>query len=175
MNGDPRAAAEVYDSIYGELRKIARAELKGWGGNHTVDTTALIHEAYIKLMGASGEGPGDYASRVHFFATAAKAMRQVMVSFARKRSADKRAHELLTVDIALVAATAASSDVLDLDEALTSLEKLSERQCRVVECRFFAGMNIEETGIALDISPATVKREWLLASVELHRLLSAED
>lgn len=174
-SGDATANAHVYETIYGELHKIARSQRRQWQGDHTVNTTALIHEAYLKLLGSDAQ----WSNRKHFYATAARAMRQVLVSYARARTADKRggadspvSMDAEGLDLALLAGDRAPEDLLALDEALSDLEARSERQCRVVECRFFAGLSLEETAEMLGISIATVKRDWLLASVALHELLS---
>ena len=170
VNGDDQAQQVVFESIYSELKKIARSQRRGWQGDATINTTALIHEAYLKLVGADDP----WQNRKHFFATAARAMRQVLVSYARNRQAAKRGggEADLSTDRVLLAVPDAPVEILALDEAMTRLEHKAERQCRVVECRFFAGMTVDETADALGVSAATVKREWLLATVELHALLT---
>lgn len=167
--GDEGAQRRMYETVYAELHRIARSERRRWRGNDTINTTALIHEAYLKLLGADG----GWSNRTHFFATAARAMRQVLVSYARERAAEKRGGGVanVTLDGDLLAHEDAPEDVLSLDRALSQLEAESQRACHVVECRFFAGMTLEETAEAAGISLATVKREWLTASVRLHELL----
>ena len=168
--GDPEAMDEVFVSVYPRLRKIARARRRSWHGNPTLNTTALIHEAYLKVGRSSR-----FASRGHFFATASKAMRQVLINYAEQQRAAKRGgggH-----DVTLVEGSAVSEDTVDeiiiLDQALSRLEALSKRQSQVVECLFFGGLSIAETAEALEISPATVKRDWSTARAWLYREMQA--
>ncbi len=166
--GKPDASRALYECAYTELRRLARSHRRRWSGNDTLNTTAILHEAFIKL--ASGATPV-FENRLHFFATASMAMRQVLVNYAEHRRAIKSGGGIVHVqleDDALVA-DHAIDDLLDLDKALRALEADSPRCGRVVECRLFGGMSVEETAAALDISPATVKRDWQFASATLLR------
>lgn len=173
-DGSPEALDEVFEVVYPRLREIAHARRRSWAGAETVGTTGLVHEAYIKL---AASGTGRFDNRAHFYATAAKAMRQVLINYAEKRSAKKRGGS--ASDVTLSEGDAVTDNALDellsLNAALDKLSGLSERQAQVVECLFFAGLNIDETAEALDISPATVKRDWSTARAWLYREMSAGD
>jgi RNA polymerase sigma factor (TIGR02999 family) len=159
--------------VYNELRRVARGHLRREPAGHTLQPTALVHEVFLRLVAADRMTP---TNRTHFFAISARLMRQVLVDHARRKRADKRGGgaTLIGLDEAAPAAAPASGvDVLALDEALDVLSSLDARQCRVVELRFFAGLNIPETADALDISSATVEREWAMAKAWLHQRLSA--
>lgn len=170
-DGSPEALDEVFEVVYPRLREIARARRRGWQGAETVDTTGLVHEAYLKL---ASSGTAKFENRAHFFATTAKAMRQVLINYAERQSAKKRGGG--AADVTLYEGDAVTDNALDellsLNTALEKLASLSERQAQVVECLFFAGLNIEETAEALDISPATVKRDWSTARAWLYREMS---
>ena len=168
--GDPTAMDEVFAAVYPRLRALARSKRRGWSGDETVDTTALVHEAYLKV--AAQKNP-KYKDRAHFFAMAARAMRQVLVNHAEKRQAAKRGgrERDVTLEDDSAAAESGLDDLLMLDGALRQLEEMSPRQARVVECLFFAGLTIEETAEALESSAATVKRDWSTARVWLFRAL----
>lgn len=168
QRGNPQAMDEVFVSVYPKLRAMAQSRRRGWRGNFTMNTTALIHEAYVKV---AGQGGGDYQNRGHFFAVAAKAMRQVLINYAEKQSAKKRGGGAAQVTLYEKDAVheEALDEILALEAALKKLEALSERQARVVECLFFAGLGVEETAEALEISPATVKRDWSAARAWLYR------
>jgi RNA polymerase sigma factor (TIGR02999 family) len=167
-SGRPEALDEVFEVAYPRLREIAQARRRGWQGSDTLNTTGLIHEAYLKL--ASG-GPGSYESRGHFFATTARAMRQVLINYAEKQTAKKRGGAQR--DVTLYEGDAATDESLDelltLETALRRLESIDERQGRVVECLFFAGLSVAETAEALGVSSATVKRDWSAARAWLYR------
>jgi len=167
-DGSPEALDEVFEVVYPRLREIARARRRGWQGSDTVDTTGLVHEAYLKL---ASSGTAKYENRAHFFATTAKAMRQVLINYAEKQSAKKRGGG--AADVTLYEGDAVTDnpleEILSLNDALEKLSSLSARQAQVVECLFFAGLTIEETAEALDISPATVKRDWSTAWAWLYR------
>jgi RNA polymerase sigma factor (TIGR02999 family) len=164
--------------VYEELRSLARRQRQGWEGDFTLDTTALVHEAWMKL-GRSAGGP--IKNRGHFLGLAGKAMRHILCDYARDRRRLKRggeaAHLPLGVMEGIDGVLALSDERLDtlaaLDEALTRLAEEDPRKARVVECRFFAGLGIEETAQALEISPATVKRDWALARAWLYREITA--
>lgn len=167
-DGSSEAMDEVFEVVYPRLKEIARARRRGWRGSHTMNTTGLIHEAYMKVAGGSGS---TFESRGHFFATTARAMRQVLINYAEKQSAQKRGGGVS--EVTLYEDDAVTEDAMDellsLNDALEKLAALSERQAQVVECLFFAGLSIAETGEALDISPATVKRDWAAARAWLYR------
>lgn len=169
--GDDRAMHRLFTAVYDELRRLARSHRRRWSGDDTMNTTALVHEAFLKLTAGA---PLRFENRRHFFATASKAMRQVLVNYAEARHAAKRgagAEHVPLEDDALVAEDTID-ELLDLDRALRALEARSPRQCQVVECRLFGGLSVEETAEALDISPATVKREWQMASALLFRTVA---
>ena len=166
--GDRDALDRVFSIVYEELRRLAAAQRRRWHGDNTLDTTALVHEAYLKLVGQRHAG---WNSRGHFFAVAAKAMRHILVNYAEQRRAQKRGGDAqqISLDDSNPVSEEVADEVLALHEALERLAEVNERQAKVVEARFFAGLKIEETAEAFDISPATVKRDWQLASAWLHR------
>jgi RNA polymerase sigma factor (TIGR02999 family) len=173
--GDPAALDRVFARVYEELTRIARSQRRRWQDNETLNTTALVHEAYLKLR---GQDALRVESRVHFFAVAARAMRQILVNYAERQSAAKRGGTRARVELAEDVLPAfnpvapdAADEFLELNEALERLESLDPRQVRVVECRFVVGLSIAETSEALEVSTATVKRDWILASSWLHREL----
>jgi RNA polymerase sigma factor (TIGR02999 family) len=169
--GDIAAREKLIPLVYDELRRVARRCLIGQRSDHTLQSTALVHEAYVRMVDQSSARWND---RVHFFAMAAQIMRHILVDHARMHRAKKRGgeHVTLVLDEAVARPEGRQMDVVALDDALKSLAKLDERQCRLVELRFFAGLSIEETAQALQVSPATVKREWATARVWLFRELS---
>lgn len=173
--GDPVAPARLFALVYDKLREIARVQRRRQPTTETLNTTALVHEAYIKLFGGGGR---DFKDRAHFMAVASTAMRQILIGHARRQSAKKRGggqppvsfEEVARALRGEVAADAPAAEaLLALDRALERLQRRSERQSRIVECRFFGGMSIEETASALGVSPATVKRDWSMAQAWLHR------
>lgn len=176
--GDRPAADRLFALVYDELHGLAVRQRGRWRGDATLNATALVHEVYLKLVG--GE-PLELRSRGHFFALAGRAMRQILGNYARARRAQKRGGgaervSLEAADAALLDGSAVLDDerlalFAELEAALQRLERLSERQARVVECRFFAGLSIPETAQALETSPATVKRDWTLAQAWLYREL----
>ena len=172
-SGDVAASDELFGNVYQELRKIARAHRRRWRGNHTLNTTALIHEAYLKLANAD---VADYRSRSHFFATASKAMRQVLINYAERMAAAKRGGEAFRVTLSGNAPVAEDTidELLMVNELLESIEQTNARHGRLFECRVFGGMTIEETAIALEVSPATVKRDWSLLSAWMYREMNAK-
>lgn len=178
--GDRAAVDELIPLIYGELRAIASRHRRKWRGGDTLGTTALVHEAYVKL--AHGLD-GKYLSRSHLLAVASRAMRQILIDAVRSKRALKRGggaepvplEQVLDVLQAFPELSEPDEDViLSLNESLQRLEAESERHCRIVECRFFGGMTIDETAEALDVSPATVKRGWAVAQAWLLRDLGGE-
>jgi RNA polymerase sigma factor (TIGR02999 family) len=172
--GDREAFAHLFSLAYGKLRDISQAQRRRQP-NDTLTTTALVHEAFIKLFGS---GSLAFNDRAHFLAVAATAMRQILIGHARRNNAAKRgggdtrrSFEEIEHALATEAGfeTPTSEALLALDRALEKLRDHSPRQCRIVECRFYGGMSIEETAAALEVSPATVKRDWSLAQAWLHR------
>ena len=177
LPGAPRSRPEslptpdaLFDELYAALRRRARG-LRRRGAAHTLNTTGLVHEAYLKLRGHDG-----WESREHFLNTAARAMRQVLVNAAEARVAAKRGGGawVVTLDERLGLAPARPEEILALDEALGRLEQLSARQARVVECRYFAGLSVEETATALGVGTATVQRDWRFARAWLQQTLAAD-
>lgn len=155
--GDRKAAAELMPLVYEELRTLARARLSHRPPGMTIQPTALVHEAYLKLV-ASGD-PG-WDSRAHFFGAAAQAMRNILVDQARRKKSLKRGGDARRVDDFELLIEPPSEDILALDEALTALEKRDERKARIVMLHYFSGLTLEETAAALKISVPTVQREW---------------
>jgi RNA polymerase sigma factor (TIGR02999 family) len=170
--GDRAAFDELFPLVYDRLRVIAHGQLRRERQGHTLATTDLVHEAYFSLVGIERVS---WADRAHFLAVAARAMRRVLINYAVARAAQKRGggREQTTLDVDAIPGHIPDEQILALDEALRSLEERNERYGRIVECRFFAGMSIEETATALGVSPATVKRDWLLARAWLHRALTS--
>ncbi|MFO0837258.1 MAG: ECF-type sigma factor [Phycisphaerae bacterium] len=168
------AAPALIGEVYQELRALAAARLQGETPGHTLQPTALVHEVYLKL---ARQDRAEYRGRTHFFAVAAEAIRRVLVDHARIRQAAKRGAglERLTISASLDAAQSSRFDLLAIDDALQRLAALSPRQARVVELRFFGGLDVAETAEALDISENTVKGDWRLARAWLRRELSPGD
>ena len=168
--GDEGALDRLTPLVYEELRRQAACYLRRERPGHTLQTTALLHEAYLRIVEARGVR---WQGRAHFFAIAANLMRRVLVAHARRRNADKRggSDERVPLDEALAVAAAADLDLLAIDVALEKLEAVSERQARVVELRFFTGLSVEETAEALGVSEKTVKRDWNVARAWLRREL----
>jgi len=170
--GDENAFNAIFPLVYGELRQMARRRMRGERPGHTLSPTALVHEAYLKLAGLERI---EWRNRAQFFALAAQAMRQVLVDHALRRKARKRGggQVHVTLDEGLGGqAPPPVEEILALDEALKRLEEIDERRARVVVCRFFAGMEVDETAAALGISEATVKRDWSYARAWLNRELA---
>lgn len=167
--GEQKAADDLLPLVYRELKAIAHHQLTGERRGHTLNTTALVHEAYLRL----GLGEISWNDRTHFFAVAARAMRRVLIDYAEGRRAQKRGGDLVHVslDETVAAPERRIESLLALDEALTRLEQLDPRQVRVVECHVFAGMSLDDTAAVLDISPATVSRDWALGRAWLNRAL----
>jgi RNA polymerase sigma factor (TIGR02999 family) len=168
----PRDALDdVLPAVYGELRRIAHAHLRGERPGHTLNTTSLVHEAYLRLAGI---GVVDWADRARFLGIASRSMRRVLIDYARSRARKKRTGDpAVAVEWHRSAPPIAADDLLVLDEVLRRLEAMEPRQCRVVECRFFAGMTHEQIASALNVSVATVKRDWTVARAWLNAELGA--
>ena len=179
-DGGPGALDALFPLVYGELQELARRQRRRWRGDHTLGTTALVHEAYLKLV---DQARIDVEGRAHFFGLAARAMRHILCNYARERGARKRGGDLRRLsldDLELSGPDGALADgpsetLVALDDALARLEALDPRQSRVVECRFFGGMTIEETATAMGVSPRTVKRDWAVAQAWLHRELEGPE
>jgi RNA polymerase sigma factor (TIGR02999 family) len=170
--GDAKAASDLLPMVYEELRRLARARMANEPDGHTLQATALVHEAYLRVIGHADERKWD--NRGHFFGAAALAMRRILVERARhhariKRGGDRRR---VTLDENAAVFDEDATDLLALNEALTKLEGYDKRKSEVVMLRYFAGLSIEETASALDLSPATVKNEWTFARAWLHRELN---
>lgn len=166
-DGDREAAERFMPLIYDELRRQARRHLNRERANHTLQTTALVHEAFIRL---NEQNKIKWQNRAHFLALAAQMMRRILVNYAVAQKREKRggAEGTICLDETVAIAVAEETvDLLALDEALLRLAKLDQRQVRIVELRYFSGLSIEETAEVLDISPATVKREWNMAKTWL--------
>jgi len=166
--GEPGALDRLFHAVYDELKRLAHGQRARWEGDYTLSTTALVHETYLKLV---RQKDASWEDRAHFYAVAGKAMRHILVNYAERRQAQKRGGSAVVVslDEANPVAPEAAEEILALNTALEQLALIDERQSRVVECRFFAGLPIRETAEALGISPATVKRDWAMASAWLRR------
>jgi RNA polymerase sigma factor (TIGR02999 family) len=169
--GDREALSALLPLVYDELRRVAARQMRRERAGATLQATALVHEAYLRLLKDSRVG---WQNRAHFFAIAANSMRQILVERARARGASKRGggQVRVTLDEGLVPAASKDIDIVALDEALTRLASLDPEQARIVELRFFAGLTIEETAQETSLSPATVKRRLEVARAWLHRELS---
>jgi RNA polymerase sigma factor (TIGR02999 family) len=170
-NRDAAAREQLVPIVYEELRRLAHHYMRGERPNHTLQTTALVNELYVRLAGINGV---QWRDRAHFFAMAATLMRRVLVDYARLRAREKRGGgiSVTSLDDNAVAAQPAV-DIVALDEALERLAAVDPQQSRVVELRFFAGLSVEETAEALGISPATVKRDWATAKLWLFNELKS--
>jgi len=171
-NGRPEALDELMPLVYQELRKMAKQYMNSQPSGHTLQTTALIHEAYLKL---ADNREKNWQNRAHFFAVAAQAMRHILVDHARSHQTEKRGGETKIIsfeDVAIISNQRAN-ELVALDEALKNLSELDERKGRVVELRYFGGLSVEETAEVLKISPQTVMRDWRFAKTWLLRELSS--
>ena len=170
--GDAAARATLFDVLYRELRRLAEAAMRAERANHTLQPTALVHEAYLRLAGDQGR----FDSRAHFLGVAASAMRRVLVDHARGRNAHKRGSgaTLVTLDDVedLPQPVAEDVDLVVLDDALSRLAALDARQGQIVELRFFGGLSVEETAAVLGVSERTIKREWQMSRAWLRREMS---
>jgi len=166
--GNSESVHQLLPLVYEELRQLARRELRSERAGHTLNTTALVHEAYLKLV--QNPPSEDWSGRKHFFVIAARAMRQILVNYARARKTSKRGGDVkpVTLDEGYFLSQEKAGELIGLDEALSRLEQLNERQSKVVECRYFGGYGVEETADILGISPATVKRDWTSARAWLY-------
>lgn len=168
--GDEYALEQLMPLVYGELRRMARNYMRHQPSGHTLQTTDLIHEAYLKVAGG---GERNWQSRNHFFGVAAKAMRHILVDYARSKNNQKRGgwQERVTLADNMRVTNQSPEEMVALDEALNRLEILDARKVRVVEMKFFAGLNVAEMAAVLKVSPETVKRDWRFAQTWLLREL----
>ena len=173
-SGGKRESANLLLSlVYDELRRIARKHLSKERSDHTLQPTALVHEAYLKLIDISDV---DWQDRAHFFAFASQTMRRILVDYARARNTDKRGGvaQRIALEDTVSLSNERNLDLLALDEAMQQLAEFDEQQSKIVELRFFGGLTIKETAHILSISPATVKREWTMAKAWLFRKMKDE-
>jgi len=170
-DGKEEALDELLPLVYAELRRMAKRFMNSQPSGHTLQTTALIHEAYLKLTDQKDK---QWQNRAHFFAVAGQAMRHILVDHARTRQRDKRGGktQIISLDHVAEISNERTAEIIALDEALKELEKLDERKSRVVELRYFAGLTEIETAKVLKISPETVQRDWKFAKGWLFRELS---
>lgn len=170
--GDPDAIRSVFALLHGRLRDIAHRQLVHEGRGHTLETDGLVHEAFLRLLGIDRM---HWRDRQHLLAMAARMMRRVLIDYADRRRAQKRGggSAPVTLDEALLAVETHVDELRALDEALARLEAVNPRHSQVVECRFFAGLSVEETAELLELSPATVKRDWVAARAWLNRELAS--
>lgn len=168
--GNQAAIDALFEKVYGELRALAGDYFRRERPDHTMQPTALVHEAYVRLVGTDSVA---WENRAHFFNVAAQVMRNIMVDHARKRQSQKRGSgKKVSLDEAISFSTEQNLDLVALDDALKQLESLDEQQSRIVELRFFGGLKLEEVAQVLGVSPATVSREWLKAKLFLKSRLS---
>ena len=169
--GEDGQMDELLPFVYSELRRLAKSYLSHERSSHTLQPTALVHEAYLRLV---GQKEIDWQNRAHFFGVSARLMREILIDHARAKNRQKRGGEFKTqiaLDDAIGFTNQKELDVIAVDEALSKLEKLDEKQARIVEMKFFGGLTVDEIGEVMSISPATVKREWASAKLLLHRML----
>ena len=168
--GDEDALRDLLPLVYDELRRLAHYYLRRQRPDHTLQSTALVHEAYLRL---ARQREGKFQNRAHFFAISAQLMRQILVEYARSQQAAKRNRgQKVTFNDAIQLVKGRALDVVALDDALNTLTRLDPQQCRIVELRFFGGLSIEDTARVLGISPATVKRDWSTAKAWLRHEMS---
>jgi RNA polymerase sigma-70 factor, ECF subfamily len=169
--GDRAALDALVPVVYKELHRLAHCELRKERPDHTLQSTALVHEAYFRLV---GQALPQWESRTHFFAIAAQLMRQILVDYARRHRASKRGSGvcMLTLDDAMVLPQRKDVDVVAIDDALNTLAEVDPRQSRIVELRFFAGLSLQEISEVMGIATATVQRDWTAARAWLHREIS---
>lgn len=171
-HGGEESLNELLPLVYDELRRLANSYISRERSDHTLQPTALVHEAYIRLI---GQDAIEWQSRAHFFGVSARLMREILIEYARAKNRQKRGGEFMTqieLDNAVEFTDAKELDVIAVDEALVKLETLDPQQARIVELKFFGGLTIEEIAEVMSISAATVKREWSTAKLFLHRTLA---
>ncbi|HEX8197155.1 MAG TPA: sigma-70 family RNA polymerase sigma factor [Pyrinomonadaceae bacterium] len=173
-DGNTQVLDDLLPLIYGELRQLANRYLRRERSDHTLQPTALVHEAYLKLVDQKNVR---WQNRAHFFGVAANMMRRILVDHARKHTADKRGGDAevlpLEEEILVVSSDEKSMELLALDEALENLAKIDEQKSRIVELRYFGGLSVEETAEVLGVSPITVKRQWRMAKAWLYGQISS--
>lgn len=170
QEGDEQALNDLVLIVYPQLRHLAHQHIRKERSDHTLQSTALVHEAYLRL---EKQGALKFENRSHFLAICSQLMRQILVEYARGRRAAKRDGGIkLALEGIVAAAKSRGTDLIALDDALTQLAKLDTQQARIVELRFFGGLSIEETAVVTGVSPATVKRNWAAARLWLHRELN---
>lgn len=169
--GDRSAFDKLYPLVHDELRRIARRQMSQERPGHTLQATALVNEAYLKLAGQDGL---EWHNRAHFYAVCAKVMRHILIDHARSHARDKRGGGVVQVslDEVAIAFEERAEELVALDEALASLEQMDPRKGEIVQLRYFGGLSIEETAEVLDVSPRTVRREWRRAKAWLYRMIS---
>jgi len=172
-DGDEYAFERLVELVYDDLKRIARSHVRRTDGGATINTTALVHEAYLKLAGAE---PTDWGGRAQFFAFCSKAMRRILIDYARERNALKRGGGQVQVPLTPESAVVdqEATTLLAVDEALKALETRDPRMAKIAECRFFGGLSVSETAEALSVSSRTVEREWARARAYLHQLLGPD-
>lgn len=172
-DGDRAALDQLIPIVYAELRRQASRYLRQERPGHTLQTTALINEAYLRLVDQKSV---QWQNRAQFFGIAAQLMRRILVDHARTKHRAKRGGSAIRVSLSEATAVTkdANQDLIEIDEALTRLAEIDEQQSKIVELRFFSGLNVEETAAALNISPATVKRDWSVAKAWLHREITRD-
>ncbi len=168
--GDAAAAAELMPAVYDELRRLARQYLRHERGDHTLQATALVHEAYLRL---ADQKQSPWRNRAQFFAIASQLMRRILVDYARTHLAGKRGGgaEHIELNEALIPPAERAAHLVALDDALTQLAAIDARKSRVVELRFFGGLTVEETATTMGLNSATVRRDWTFAKAWLHRTI----
>jgi RNA polymerase sigma factor (TIGR02999 family) len=170
-DGEQAAGSELMRVIEAELHKIASHHMRKERKGHTLQTTALVNEAYLRLVGQQGY---EWRDRTHFFAAAAHVMRQVLIDYARSHKAKKRDGQKIDLDVADVSFGPVHPDILDIDRALKKLSEIAPREAQLVELRFFGGLSLEEAAAALNISPRTADKDWTLARSWLQRRLRSK-
>ena len=173
QSGDRKVLDELFPLVYDELRRLARSRLQSERADHTLQPTALVHEAYLRLI---EQHSTDWQNRAHFFGLAAEMMRRILVNHAVKRNAEKRFgnQTKIALDDAIDLVTEREIDLISLDDALTKLAEFDPQQAKIIELRFFTGLKIEEVAEVLGVSDSTVKREWRVAKAWLHDRLKPE-
>jgi RNA polymerase sigma factor (TIGR02999 family) len=167
-NGNERAVAELMPLVYGELRQLAAAYLRGERKGHTLQPTALVHEAYLRLVDQSSP---DWQGRSHFYGVAARVMRQILVDHARRKQRKKRVGPPVPLEQAVSFQPDRGADLMALDISLTDLEKVDARKCQAIELRYFAGLTMDEIAQAMNLSVETVRRDMRMAEAWLHRAM----
>lgn len=166
--GNERAVAELMPLVYGELRQLAGAYLRGERQGHTLQPTALVHEAYLRLVDQSSP---DWQGRAHFYGVAARVMRQILVDHARRKQAKKRGGAPLPLEQAVSFQFDRGADLVALDDSLADFEKVDARKCRAIELRYFAGLSMDEIAQAMDLSVESVRRDLRMAEAWLYRAM----